>query len=94
MIKSYKDKRTEALFAGEVIKGTPSDVAKRAHKKLLQLNAAGALEDMKIPPGSKLHELGRDRAGTWAIWVNDQWRITFRWDDGATDVCFEDYHDD
>jgi proteic killer suppression protein len=95
VIKTCKDRRTEALFAGEYIKGTPSDVAKRAHKKLLQLDAAGVLDDMKVPPGNKLHELGGDRAGTWSIWVNEQWRITFKWVDGSpTDVCFEDYHDD
>jgi proteic killer suppression protein len=93
MIKSYKDKRTEALFAGEFIKGTPTDAAKRAHKKLLQVNAAAALEDLKVPPGNMLKELGGDRAGTWSIRVNDQWRITFKWVDGhPIDVCFEDYH--
>lgn len=93
MIKQCKDRRTEALFAGEILKGLPANLAKRAHKKLLLINAASELKDLKVPPGNKLHELGGDRKGTWSVWVNDQWRITFRWVDGnPTDVCFEDYH--
>ena len=57
------------------------------------IDAAHELRDLKVPPNNKLHPLVDDRAGQHAIWVNDKYRLCFRWQDGdAYDVEFVDYH--
>lgn len=64
-----------------------------AYRKLMQLNAAVALDDLRVPPGSKLEALSGDRAGQFSIRVNDQWRLCFVWRDGnAAEVELVDYH--
>jgi proteic killer suppression protein len=64
-----------------------------ARRKLLYLNRAVRLEDLRIPPGNQLEALKGDRAGTYSIRINDQWRICFSWKDGdAHDVEIVDYH--
>ena len=71
----------------------PPDVAARARRKLDQINAAIRIEDLKVPPGNRLHSLEGDRRGQHSISVNDQWRVCFHFDDGdAYDVEFCDYH--
>ncbi|MFO8042706.1 MAG: type II toxin-antitoxin system RelE/ParE family toxin [Alkalispirochaeta sp.] len=71
----------------------PPDVIGRARRRLEYVNAASRLEDLRVPPGNKLHSLGQDRAGQYAIRVNDQWRVCFRFVDGdAYDVEITDYH--
>jgi proteic killer suppression protein len=60
---------------------------------LLFLNTAARLEDLRMPPGNQLELLKGDRAGTYSIRINDQWRICFRWLEGdAHDVEIVDYH--
>lgn len=94
MIRSYKDAKTEAVAAGESPKGFPSDLVKAARRKLFMLDNAAVLDDMKSPPGNKLHPLERDRAGCHAIWINTQFRLCFRWTEaGPEDVEITDYHD-
>jgi proteic killer suppression protein len=62
-------------------------------RKLLQLDAADRLDDLRIPPGNRLEALKGDRKGQHSIRVNDQWRVCFRWDDGdAYEVEIVDYH--
>ena len=62
-------------------------------KKLVMLDAAEQLEDLRVPPGNRLEKLGRERSGQHSIRVNDQWRVCFRWKDGqAYDVEIVDYH--
>jgi Plasmid maintenance system killer protein len=62
-------------------------------RKLVAVDAAEALEDLRVPPGNRLERLKGDRAGQHSIRVNDQWRICFRWVDGnAHDVEIVDYH--
>ena len=62
-------------------------------RKLVAVNAAEALEDLRVPPGNRLEKLKGDRGGQHSIRVNDQWRICFRWTDGnAHDVEIVDYH--
>ena len=62
-------------------------------KKLVMLDAAEHLEDLRVPPGNRLEKLGRGRAGQHSIRINDQWRVCFRWKDGhAYDVEIVDYH--
>jgi proteic killer suppression protein len=93
MIKTFKDKRTEQLFCFGVAKGVANNLASRAARKLEYLNLAIKLEDLKTPPGNRLHRLHGGRHGQYAICVNDQWGICFRFRSGDTyDVEFCDYH--
>lgn len=93
MIRSWKDRRAEAVFYGEIPKGFPPGLAKATRRRLEALNAAARLEDLRLPPGHRLHELKADRAGQWSISVNMQFRICFRWTaEGPADVEFTDYH--
>jgi proteic killer suppression protein len=62
-------------------------------RKLTQLNAASALDFLRIPPGNRLEKLSGDREGQWGMRINDQWRICFSWTDGdALEVEIADYH--
>jgi proteic killer suppression protein len=92
MIKSFRDKDTEALYRGEKVRRF-TNFAKVALRKLDMLNAATAPEDLRSPPGNRLEALKGDRAGQFSIRINDQWRICFIWQDGAAeDVEIIDYH--
>jgi proteic killer suppression protein len=93
MIRSFADKVTAALFLGQQVRRVAADVQRRARIKLLQLDAAPTLADLKVPPSNCLEALKGDRKGQWSIRVNDQWRLCFKWRDGdAFDVEFTDYH--
>ncbi len=93
VIKTFADRETEALFRTGKARRVPSDVGRRALRKLEAVHVATKLSDLRVPPGNQLHALKGDRAGQYAIAVNDQWRICFRFDDGdAYDVEFCDYH--
>ena len=64
-----------------------------ARRKLLMIDAAVDLRDLRVPPGNRLEKLKGDRSGQYSIRINDQWRICFRWQkDGAHDVEIIDYH--
>lgn len=64
-----------------------------ALRKLLILDAAFAIDDLRVPPGNRLEKLGGDRKGQWSIRVNDQWRICFIWTSaGPENVELVDYH--
>jgi proteic killer suppression protein len=93
MIKSFADRQTQELYATGRSRRFPPDIAERAVRKLEYIDLATRLDDLKVPPGNRLHELGRDRAGQHSISINDQWRICFRFVDGdAYDVEITDYH--
>ena len=93
MIKTFADRRTKELYETGKAKGFPSDVSKRASRKLEYLDLATRLDDLKCPPGNRLHALEGDRKGQLSIAINDQWRICFRFKDGdAYDVEVCDYH--
>ena len=93
MIKSFADKRTAAVFAGHVVRGLATKLQRRARAKLLMIDSAGRLDDLRVPPGNRLEALRGDRQGQHSIRVNDQWRICFAWRDGqAWDVEIVDYH--
>jgi proteic killer suppression protein len=93
MIKSFADRRTEELFVTGTAKRLPPDVIARAVRKLEYVHLAARLDDLKVPPGNRLHALKNDRKGQHAIAINDQWRICFRCVDGdAYDVEICDYH--
>ncbi len=92
MIKSFACADTEALSKGERVRRFLS-IAAVAQRKLRQLQIAGRLNDLRIPPGNRLESLVGDRKGQHSIRVNDQWRICFRWTDaGVEDVEIVDYH--
>lgn len=93
MIRSYRDRKTEAVAGGKAPKGFPADLVRTAQRKLVMIENAVELNDLKSPPGNRLHPLEGDRAGQHAIWINDQFRLCFRWvNDGAEDVEIVDYH--
>ncbi len=93
MIASFADRRSAELFRTGHTKRFPPDVAARAARKLEYVHLAATLDDLKVPPGNRLHALKGNRRGQHAIAVNDQWRICFRWSDGdAHDVEVCDYH--
>lgn len=93
VIKSFADKRTEALFRERVAWGVPPDLTRRAHRQLHAIHIATKLADLATRRGNRLHALRGDREGQHAIAVNDQWRICFRFADGdAFEVEFCDYH--
>ena len=93
MIRSFADAETEKVFRRQRSRRLPPDVQRRAHRKLLVLDAAEALKDLRIPPGNRLERLAGNRAGQHSIRINDQWRVCFWWDRGsAHDVEITDYH--
>lgn len=94
MIKSFADADSERVFRGQRARGLPGSIRKRALRKLLLLNAAEALRELRLPPGNRLEKLKGDRAGQYSIRINDQWRVRFSWRSGnAYEVEITDYHD-
>ena len=92
MIRSFTDADTEALFRDELVPRLRS-IERPARRKLLYLNRARVLQDLRVPPGNRLEALRGDRKGQHSIRINEQWRICFRWrDDGVHDVEIVDYH--
>ena len=93
VIKTFADRYTQELYATGRSKRFPSDIARRARRKLEYIDLATRLGDLKVPPGNRLHQLERGWEGAHAIFINDQWRICFRFVDGdAYDVEVTDYH--
>ena len=93
MIRSFYDRRTAYLFAGKPVGDVAPKLALAAQRKLAALDQARSLLDLAARRGNRLHKLGKDRVGQYAIAVNDQWRICFIWRDGhAERVEFCDYH--
>jgi proteic killer suppression protein len=93
MIKTFADRRTQELFLSGSARRFPPHIAARAARKLEYVDLATCLDDLKVPPGNRVHRLKADRSGLYAIAVNDQWRVCFRFLDGdAYDVEICDYH--
>lgn len=93
MIKTFADRMTQDLYVNGKSRRFPADIAKRASRKLEYINLATCLEDLKVPPGNRLHSLDGDRQGQYSISINKQWRICFVFDNGdAFDVEVCDYH--
>jgi len=93
MIKSFRDKETEAVYKGYQHPKFPQESIRGAKKKLQMLDAACDLRDLKIPLSNSLEALKRDREGQWSIRINKQWRVCFVWaDNNAYDVEIVDYH--
>jgi len=93
VIRTFADKHTEELFSIGKSKQFPSEIWKRALRRLEYIDLALRLDDLKLPPSNRLHKLGRNRTEQYSISVNDQWRICFRFVNGdAYDVQLTDYH--
>lgn len=92
MIISFKDAETERLARGQRVKRFVN-IESVARRKLRQLEIAGRLDDLRVPPGNRLEVLKADRVGQHSIRVNEKYRVCFRWTDaGAEDVEIVDYH--
>ena len=92
MIRSFRDAATARLFADRDVPRFRA-IERQARRKLLLLDGAGKLDDLRQPPGNRLESLKGERRGQHSIRVNDQWRICFEWrDDGAEMVEIVDYH--
>jgi len=92
MIKSFKCEYTETLSKGNRVRKF-ANIAKVARRTLRQLDIAGRLDDLRVPPGNHLEALKGVRSGQHCIRINDQWRICFYWSDsGAENVEIVDYH--
>ena len=92
MIRTFRDKKTENFFSGEMVKEF-SSFRKVAERKLTMLDNASDLKDLLSPAGNRLEKLKGDRTGQHSIRINDQWRICFVWmADGPYEVEITDYH--
>jgi proteic killer suppression protein len=93
MIQSFRDKAAKDVFDRVNVRGFSPDLQRAAYRKLLLLDAAESLDDLKVPPGNRLEKLSGDREGQYSIRVNEQWRVCFVWrQDNAYEVEITDYH--
>jgi proteic killer suppression protein len=93
MIRSFADRESELIWNGMRSRKLPSGMQDRALDRLKMLNSAKTLDDLRNPPGNRLHALKDDRVGQHSISINKQWRICFVWRDGGADgVEITDYH--
>jgi proteic killer suppression protein len=92
-IKSFKNTDAEKIFNGYFAKGLPHDIQERALRKLVHLDSAISLNDLRFISGDRIERLKGDQEGQYSIRVNQQWRIIFSWEDNhAYDVEIVDYH--
>ena len=93
MIQTFASSETEHFFATGTSRRLPRDILKRAAMRLIQLDGATCLDDLRIPPSNRLEALAHGRKGQWSIRISDQWRVCFRFENGdAYDVEIVDYH--
>jgi toxin HigB-1 len=96
MIESFADETTADLFRernSRSARRIPRGIRRVAQRKLKALDVAARLDDLTIPAGNRLEALKGDRVGRYSIRINDQYRLTFRWEQGhAREVRIEDYH--
>lgn len=92
MIRSFRHKGLQAYFESGTKAGIQPAHSKRLRLQLAKLNAAKGPEDMALP-GWRLHSLSGDLRGHWAVWVDQNWRMIFTFEDGdAVLVDYRDYH--
>ena len=96
MIQSFADETTADLFRERntrAARRVPTDIRRIVQRKLKALDVAARLGDLRLPAGNGLEVLKGDQAGRYSVRVNDQYRVTFRWEQGhAHEVRVEDYH--
>jgi proteic killer suppression protein len=92
MIQGFNDRDTERLFNDEDVRRFRA-IERQARRKLLLLDTAVSLDDLRMPPGNRLEALSGSRQGQYSIRINNQWRVCFRWQaSGPYDVAIVDYH--
>ena len=93
VIQSFGDADTERVWRRERVRRFGSDLQRMANRKLLIIDAAETLNDLRVPPGNRLERLRGERVGQYSIRINDQWRICFTWSAaGPANVEIIDYH--
>jgi proteic killer suppression protein len=96
VIRSFSDETTADLFLEQNTRPArriPRELWRGAQRKLKVIDVAASLEDLTVPAGNRLELLKGDQAGRYSIRINDQYRVTFRWEKGhAYEVRVEDYH--
>jgi toxin HigB-1 len=93
VIQSFADSNTEKVWRRERVRRLGSDLQRMANRKLLIIDAAETLDDLRVPPGNRLEQLKGNRAGQYSIRINDQWRVCLTWTAaGPADVEITDYH--
>ena len=93
MIKSFADKETEKIYRQMFSRKLPQAIQRTALRKLIMIDNAGCLEDLRVPPANRLESLSGDRAGQYSIRINDQYRICFKAEGNSfNDVEIVDYH--
>ena len=96
MIQSFVDKRTADIFREHDTRDArqiPKELWRIVQRKLKMLDVAARIDDLESPPGNRLKALRGPLTGRYSIRVNDQYRVTFRWENGhAFEVAVEDYH--
>lgn len=93
MLQSFADRDTERVWQRKRVRKLDQSLQRATLRKLLILDAADTLDDLRVPPGNRLEKLRGDRLSTYSIRVNQQWRICFRWTSaGPADVEIVDYH--
>jgi toxin HigB-1 len=93
VIRSFRGKGAEATWHRRYVKKLSPELSRLAYNKLVLINAAETINDLRVPPGNRLEKLVGARAGQYSIRVNDQWRICFTWTaGGAGNVELVDYH--
>lgn len=93
VLRSFRDRDTDRVWQRLSVRKLGPDVQRAALRKLVILDAAETLQDLRVPPGNRLEKLTGNRSGQHSIRINDQWRICFRWTTaGPEDVEITDYH--
>lgn len=93
MITSFACKETELIWNGYVSKKFPPTIQQTARRKLVHVNSAVTINDLRVPPDNRLEKLEGKLKGKHSIRINDQWRIVFKWQNGnAFEVEIVDYH--
>jgi toxin HigB-1 len=82
MIRSFCDPESERVFQRRGSRRLPPDIQRVALRRLVMLDAADTLQDLRVPPGNRLERLSGDREGQHSIRINDRWRICFVWKEG------------
>jgi len=93
VIRNFRCSETAKIFGGDYSRRLPQDIQPIMRRKLRMIELAANLEDLRLPPGNRLEVLKGGRQGQHSIRVNNQWRICFRWTEGAAEeVEIVDYH--
>jgi len=93
MVVSFGSKDTEKIWQGERVKKIPLEIQKVGRRKLRMLNNSQNLSDLRIPPSNRLERLKGKEKDFYSIWINNQWRIVFKWENNhAHEVEITDYH--